>query len=76
VILDDPFAAGMARYFSVPVVSLVRSVLTISLRWLMPESSRCLASKGRIAEANAVVQTLEDSAMLRRMAQREPVAVR
>lgn len=62
--------AGMAAYFLVPVygwkamfvVGLVPSVLTIPLRWLMPESPRWLASKGRIAEANAVVKMLEDDA--------------
>jgi MFS transporter, putative metabolite:H+ symporter len=62
--------AGMAGYFLVPLygwqamfaVGLVPSVLTIPLRWLMPESPRWLASKGRITEADAVVRTLEDSA--------------
>jgi putative MFS transporter len=62
--------AGMAGYFLVPlygwkmmfVVGLVPSVLAIPLRWLMPESPRWLASKGRFAEANAVVKILEASA--------------
>ena len=65
--------AGMAGYFLVPiygwramfVVGLIPSVLTIPLRWFMPESPRWLASKGRIAEANAVVKLLEDSATRR-----------
>ena len=73
--------AGMAGYFLVPiygwkamfVVGLVPSVLTIPLRWLMPESPRWLASKGRTAEADAVVKMLEDSATKRGMALREPV---
>ena len=62
--------AGMAGYFLVPlygwkmmfVVGLIPSVLTIPLRWLMPESPRWLGSKGRIVEANAVVKILEDTA--------------
>ena len=62
--------AGMAGYFLVPVygwqamfiVGLIPSVLTIPLRWFMPESPRWLASKGRFVEANAVVKLLEDGA--------------
>src|ERR1700720_4425010 len=65
--------AGMAGYFLVPIygwkamfiVGLIPSVLTIPLRWLMPESPRWLASKGRTAEADAVVKLLEDSATRR-----------
>ena len=74
--------AGMAGFFLVPIfgwkamfaVGLIPSVLTIPLRWLMPESPRWLASKGRIAEANAVVQMLEDSATRRGTVLPEPVA--
>src|SRR5207237_2081591 len=73
--------AGMAGYFLVPiygwkamfVVGLIPAVLTIPLRWFMPESPRWLASKGRIAEANAVVKLLEDSATRRGAILREPV---
>jgi putative MFS transporter len=73
--------AGMAGYFLVPIygwkamfiVGLVPSVLTIPLRWFMPESPRWLASKGRIAEANAVLKLLEDSATRRGVVLREPV---
>jgi putative MFS transporter len=73
--------AGMAGYFLVPVygwkamfiVGLVPSVLTIPLRWFMPESPRWLASKGRIGEADAVVKLLEDDATRRGTALREPV---
>ena len=73
--------AGMAGYFLVPiygwkamfVVGLVPSVLTIPLRWFMPESPRWLASKGRLAEADAVVKQLEDNATRRGIALREPV---
>jgi MFS transporter, putative metabolite:H+ symporter len=73
--------AGMAGYFLVPiygwkamfVVGLVPSVLTIPLRWFMPESPRWLASKGRIAEANAVAKVLEDSATRRGVVLRPPV---
>src|SRR6478609_9960094 len=62
--------AGMAGYFLVPIygwkamfiVGLIPSVLTIPLRWFMPESPRWLASKGRIAEANVVVKLLEADA--------------
>jgi putative MFS transporter len=73
--------AGMAGYFLVPIygwkamfiVGLVPSVLTIPLRWFMPESPRWLASKGRFAEANAVVKLLEDGATKRGVVLREPV---
>ena len=73
--------AGMAGYFLVPiygwkamfVVGLIPSVLTIPLRWFMPESPRWLASKGRIAEANTVVKLLEDNATRRGVVLREPV---
>jgi putative MFS transporter len=47
------------------VVGLVPSVLTIPLRWFMPESPRWLASKGRSAEADAVVTMLEQGAQRR-----------
>jgi MFS transporter, putative metabolite:H+ symporter len=65
--------AGMTGFFLVPLygwkamfaVGLIPSVLTIPLRWFMPESPRWLASKGRIAEADAVVKRLEESAMRR-----------
>src|SRR6476661_2754264 len=73
--------AGMAGYFLVPIygwqamfiVGLIPSVLTIPLRWFMPESPRWLASKGRITEADAVVKLLEDDAMRRGAVLREPV---
>lgn len=73
--------AGMAGYFLVPIygwkamfiVGLVPSVLTIPLRWLIPESPRWLASKGRIAEANAIVKKLEDEATQRGIELPEPV---
>jgi MFS transporter, putative metabolite:H+ symporter len=73
--------AGMAGYFLVPIygwkamfiVGLIPSVLTILLRWLMPESPRWLASKGRPAEADAVVKLLEDNATRRGVILREPV---
>ncbi len=73
--------AGMAGFFLVPiygwkamfVVGLVPSVLTIPLRWFMPESPRWLASKGRIAEADIVVKLLEDNATRRGVVLREPV---
>ena len=73
--------AGMAGFFLVPIygwkamfiVGLIPSVLTIPLRWFMPESPRWLASKGRVAEADAVVKLLEDSATRRGVILREPV---
>ncbi len=72
--------AGMAGYFLVPIygwkamfiVGLIPSVLTIPLRWFMPESPRWLASKGRTAEADAVVKRLEDNATRRGVVLREP----
>jgi MFS transporter, putative metabolite:H+ symporter len=73
--------AGMVGFFLVPVygwkamfiIGLVPSVLTIPLRWFMPESPRWLASRGRIAEADVVVKLLEDSATRRGTILREPV---
>lgn len=73
--------AGMAGYFLVPlygwkamfIVGLVPSVLTIPLRWFMPESPRWLASKGRFAEADAVVKLLENDATRHGAVLREPV---
>jgi putative MFS transporter len=73
--------AGIAGYFLVPIygwkamfiVGLVPSVITIPLRWFMPESPRWLASKGRMAEANDVVKLLEDSATRRGVALAKPV---
>jgi putative MFS transporter len=73
--------AGMAGYFLVPIygwkamfiVGLIPSILTIPLRWFMPESPRWLASKGRFAEANGVVKLLEDGATKRGLVLRDPV---
>src|SRR3954447_6278564 len=72
--------AGMVGFFLVPIygwkamfiVGLVPSVLTIPLRWLMPESPRWLASRGRMAEADAVVRLLEDDARKSGAVLREP----
>jgi MFS transporter, putative metabolite:H+ symporter len=73
--------AGIAGYFLVPiygwkamfVVGLIPSVITIPLRWFMPESPRWLASKGRMEEADAVVKLLEDSATRRGVVLAKPV---
>lgn len=73
--------AGMAGFFLVPVygwkamfvVGLVPSILALPLRWFMPESPRWLASKGRIAEANAVVKMLENDATKHGLRLPEPV---
>lgn len=73
--------AGMVGFFLVPIygwkamfiVGLVPSVLTIPLRWFMPESPRWLASKGRVAEADAVVKMLEDNATRHGAVLRDPV---
>jgi putative MFS transporter len=73
--------AGMVGFFLVPVygwkamfiIGLIPSVLTIPLRWFMPESPRWLASKGRVAEADVVVKLLEDSATRHGAILREPV---
>ncbi len=73
--------AGIAGYFLVPIygwkamfiVGLIPSVITIPLRWFMPESPRWLASKGRMAEANDVVRLLEDSATRRGVVLAKPV---
>jgi MFS transporter, putative metabolite:H+ symporter len=73
--------AGMVGFFLMPVygwramfvIGLVPSVLTIPLRWFMPESPRWLASRGRVVEADAVVKLLEDSATRRGAVLREPV---
>jgi putative MFS transporter len=73
--------AGMVGFFLVPIygwkamfiVGLIPSMLTIPLRWFMPESPRWLASKGRVAEANAVLKLLEESATRRGVVLREPM---
>jgi len=73
--------AGIAGYFLVPIygwkamfiVGLIPSVITIPLRWFMPESPRWLASKGRMAEADAVVKLLENSATRRGLILVKPV---
>jgi MFS transporter, putative metabolite:H+ symporter len=61
--------AGAVGYFLVPfygwkamfVIGLVPAVLMIPLRFLMPESPRWLAARGRLAEADAIVAAYERS---------------
>src|SRR6516165_9249439 len=73
--------AGMVGFFLVPiygwkamfVVGLIPAILTIPLRWFMPESPRWLASKGRVVEADAVVKLLESDATRRGVVLRQPV---
>jgi putative MFS transporter len=72
--------AGMVGFLLVPiygwkamfVVGLIPAILTIPLRWFMPESPRWLASKGRVAEADAVVKLLESDARRRGVILRDP----
>ncbi|MGW3944349.1 MFS transporter [Streptomyces phaeochromogenes] len=73
--------AGIAGYFLVPVfgwralfvVGIIPAVLTIPLRWLMPESPRWLAAKGRHEDADAVVRKLEEDATRQGLELPEPV---
>jgi MFS transporter, putative metabolite:H+ symporter len=65
--------AGAVGYLFVPfygwramfLVGLVPAILTIPMRWFMPESPRWLAAKGRLREADVVVVQLEKDARAR-----------
>ncbi|WP_409158448.1 MFS transporter [Pectobacterium sp. B2J-2] len=73
--------AGLIGYFLVPIygwkimflIGLIPSALAMPLRWLMPESPRWLASKGRTKEAEKVVAILEGEATRRGLELPEPV---
>jgi putative MFS transporter len=61
--------ASAIGYWLVPIygwpvvfyVGAIPAFLALSLRWLLPESPRWLASKGRIGEAEAVVAEIEQT---------------
>ena len=53
-------------------VGLVPAIILIPLRFFMKESPRWLASKGRYAEADAIVRQLEASAEARGVTLTEP----
>ncbi|WP_285242317.1 MFS transporter [Pseudarthrobacter sp. fls2-241-R2A-127] len=63
--------AGIAGYFLVPVVGwkamfvvgIIPALLTIPMRWLMPESPRWLAARGHVQKAETVVAMLEKEAV-------------
>jgi len=73
--------AGIAGYFLVPVVGwkamfivgIVPALLTIPMRWLMPESPRWLASRGHVHKAETVVAMLEKEAVKAGYTLSEPV---
>ncbi|MDE8589166.1 MULTISPECIES: MFS transporter [unclassified Arthrobacter] len=73
--------AGIAGYFLVPVVGwkamfivgIVPALLTIPMRWLMPESPRWLASRGHVHKAETVVSMLEKEAVKAGHTLSEPV---
>lgn len=73
--------AGIAGYFLVPnfgwkalfIVGLVPAILLIPLRFMMPESPRWLASRGKIDKADRVVSMLENEAIREGKPLPEPV---
>lgn len=78
--------AGIAGYFLVPIfgwkvlflIDAVPALLTIPLRWTLPESPRWLLAKGRIKEADTFVTRVEADLQSRgvQLAEPKPIVMR
>jgi MFS transporter, putative metabolite:H+ symporter len=75
--------AGIAGYFLVPlygwrvmfIVGLAAAIFIIPLRWLVEESPRWLASKGRLNEAEEIVSKMENRLLARGWKLPPPVTI-